>query len=197
MTKLSQLRIDPEEDERGEWRHLGESVYVRIRRSTYHPFQRAIRRIQLERETAEKPADVDQKLTAQEREEDAVAAARGEHVLADWYGVDDEVSAPVSLNGEAKAETIGECAGDPLVIYRAGEHVYRKLEDGTYQELVPFTRDRAVAAMRDPTYVVLREFVRRWSEALGGMSISKATSILGKSRTAPTGTRATPKSPSA
>ena len=187
MTKLSSIRIDPEEDERGQWLYFGEDVYLRIRRTTYAPFRRAMRRIMLEREGRAAAPDLDQRLTLEEQEEEALHAARGEHLIADCYGWDAD-SEPVALNGEAKREEVGVSGdGTKLEVWRANGKSYRKVSEGdgeaTYQELVQWTPELSAQVMRDSGHMLLREWVKRWSDIITVAGIQKVSALLGKSRT--------------
>jgi len=213
MTKLSDIRHEKDAAEKGQWLFFGEDVYISVRRDSYRPYTRVVRRLQLERDPNLKAPgpgvmlssqDIELRIAQEEREVEALHRARGELLIEDWCGWDMPGAEPVELtkdpvSGEALVGptlvVVGDCDGTKVERWTCDGKSYRKLQDGKFLELLPYTPQKGAELLGDPLYEALRNWLAYCSDALTRVGVAKVLAIVGKSRTAPSGTPSTPTSP--
>ncbi len=193
MTKLSQVREEFDRVAHGEWlRFRDTTICVRVRGFLTNEYQRALRAVLGSFPKLADDATPEQRIERDEAVGRAMIPHLTQHVLMEWWGVDAEAD-PIPAGTEAP-RLVGEVAGLKLEVVELDGHLYRPIEDGMWQEMVPYSPSTAEVTLMEPRCGELLDVVRaaagvvdnrelvREAEALG----KRATSSNGKSSTATT-----------
>lgn len=194
--KLSAIREVHQADSEGRWFWWRDTIHVRVRGASCREHQMAIRAANLAHPAPTplpadaKQSDIDQRaVELAEREEvlgQFLLPSLAQNLLTDWWGVDAE-SEPQRLDGAAISgcECIATVGKVRLLTLQFKGKIWRPLdmvkgEPILWQEMEPFSSERALEAMRDPGLASLVNAVRAASEMVDDRRLRADAEALGK-----------------